>query len=66
VRRLALMKQRLVAVGLVGVLLLYSPVLSLVDQARLWLGVPVLYIYLFAVWGLLIAAMAWIAEGRGE
>jgi hypothetical protein len=66
VRRLALKKQRLVAVFLCGVLLLYSPVISLFDQARLWFGVPVLYLYVFAVWGVLIAVMAWITEGRGN
>jgi len=66
VRRLALMKQRLVAVFLCGVLLLYSPVISLFDQALLWFGVPVLYLYLFIVWGLLVAVMAWITEGWGN
>jgi hypothetical protein len=66
VRRLALKKQRLVAVFLCGVLLLYSPVISLFDQARLMFGVPVLYLYVFAVWGVLIAVMAWITEGRGN
>ncbi len=65
-RRLALKKQRLVAVFLCGVLLLYSPVISLFDQARLMFGVPVLYLYVFAVWGVLIAVMAWITEGRGN
>lgn len=65
-RRLALMKQRLVAVFLCGVLLLYSPVISLFDQALLWFGVPVLYLYLFIVWGLLVAVMAWITEGWGN
>jgi hypothetical protein len=63
VRRLALMKQRLIALFLCGVLLLYSPVISLFDQARLCLGVPVLYLYLFIVWGVLVAVMAWITEG---
>jgi hypothetical protein len=66
VRRSALMKQRLVAVFLCGVLLLYSPVISLFDQARLWFGVPVLYFYLFTVWGVLVAVMAWITEGWGN
>lgn len=65
-RRLALMKQRLVAVFLCGVLLLYSPVISLFDQDRLWFGVPVLYLYLFTVWGVLVAVMAWITEGWGN
>jgi hypothetical protein len=45
---------------------LYSPVISLFDQARLWLGVPILYLYLFTVWGLLVAVMAWITEGWGN
>jgi hypothetical protein len=63
---LALKKQRLVAVFLCGVLLLYSPVISLFDQARLLFGVPVLYLYVFTVWVVLIAVMAWITEGRGN
>lgn len=65
-RRLALMKQRLVAVFLCGLLLLYSPVISLFDQAHLWFGLPVLYLYLFTVWGVLVAVMAWITEGWGN
>jgi hypothetical protein len=59
------MKQRLVAVFLCGVLLLYSPVISLFDRASLCLDVPVLYLYLFTVWGVLVAVMAWITEGWG-
>lgn len=65
-RQSALMKQRLVAVFLGGVFLLYSPVISLFDQVRLWVGVPVLYLYLFTVWGILVALMAWITEGGGQ
>jgi hypothetical protein len=60
------MKQRLVAVFLCGVLFLYSPVISLFDQARLWFGLPVLYLYLFTVWGVLVAVMALITEGWGN
>jgi len=66
VRQSALMKQRLVAVFLCGVFLLYSPVISLFEQARLWFGVPVLYLYLFTVWGVLVAVMAWITERWGN
>lgn len=65
-RQSALMKQRLVAVFLGGVFLLYSPVISLFDQVRLWFGVPVLYLYLFTIWGVLVALMAWITEGWGQ
>ena len=60
------MKQRLVAVFLCGVLLLYSPVISLFDQHRLLFGVPVLYLYLFIVWIVLVAVMAWITERWGN
>ena len=63
-RRLALIKQRLIAVFLCGVLLLYSPIISLFDRASLWMGIPVLYLYLFSTWAILIAAMAWITEGQ--
>ena len=65
-RTLALMKQRLVTVCLCGVLLLYSPIITLFDRTSFWLGIPVLYIYLFTLWFFLIAAMAWITEGRNK
>jgi len=61
-RRLALIKQRLVAIFFCGVLLLYSPIISLFDQANLWFGIPVLYIYLFTIWAILIILMAWTTE----
>lgn len=60
------MKQQLVAVFLCGALLLYSPVISLFDQPRLLFGVPVLYLYLFIVWIVLVAVMAWITERLGN
>jgi len=59
-RQSTLSRQRLVAVFVIGVLLLFSPVLSLFDRAADWFGIPLLYLYLFGVWALLIAAMAWI------
>jgi len=62
VKRLALIKQRLVAVFLCGLLLLYSPIVSLFDRVGLWFGIPVLYVYLFAIWVILIVLMAWITE----
>ena len=60
------MKQRLVAVFLCGVLLLFSPVISLFDQPRLLFGVPILYLYLFTVWSVLVAVMALITERLGK
>jgi hypothetical protein len=56
--------QRLAALFLLGVLLLNYPLLHLfAGPARLW-GVPLLYIYVFAVWGLLIGLMAVVVEKR--
>ncbi|MCB1751539.1 MAG: hypothetical protein KDI74_07425 [Gammaproteobacteria bacterium] len=63
-RKTRLIRQRLVAVFLIGMLLLYSPLITLPDREELLFGLPVLYLYLFGVWCLLIAAMAWIVRGR--
>lgn len=65
-QRSELTRQRLAAVFLGGVLLLYSPLVALFDGRRDWLGVPVLYLYLFGVWTLFIAVTAWVVGGRGR
>jgi hypothetical protein len=49
-----LLRQRLTALFLTGVLLWFSPLVLRVEQAGSWLGIPLLYLYLFAVWALLI------------
>ena len=61
-----LTRQRLVVVFLAGLLLFYSPVLVLFDRPGEWLGVPLLYWYLFAAWAALIGATAWAVGGDGE
>jgi hypothetical protein len=54
--------QRLVALFLLGCLLFNFPLLSLfTGDTRIW-GIPLVYLYLFAAWGILIAAMALIIE----
>ena len=54
--------QRLIAVFLLGCLLLNYPLLYLFNlDARLF-GVPVLYVYVFLAWGVLIALTAVIVE----
>ena len=50
--------ERLVALALLGSLLFNYPLLSLFSAEGSVFGVPVLYAYLFASWGLLIALMA--------
>jgi hypothetical protein len=65
--RLTLIKQRrLIAAFLVGLLLFYSPLITLFDRPAEWLGIPVLYLYLFGGWAGLIGAMAWIVRGDEE
>jgi hypothetical protein len=53
----------LVAAFLLGCLLLTYPLLSLFDRSETVFGVPLLYLYLFIAWALLIAIMA-VAVGR--
>lgn len=60
--RRGLAGQRLVVVFLIGAMLYNYPVLSLFDRAALFLGVPVLFVYMFAVWAALVAIIAWISE----
>jgi hypothetical protein len=57
--------QRLVAVFLVAVLLFNYPVLSIFDRGEWIFGLPALYLFLFLAWGVVIAAITWIAE-RGS
>ncbi len=55
-------KERLVALVLLGVLLFNEPLLGLFDRLQLWLGIPLLYLYLFTAWGALILLAALILE----
>lgn len=58
--------QRLVALFLLGCLLFNYPLLSLfASEIRIW-GIPLIYVYLFAAWTVLIGAMALIVERRDQ
>lgn len=61
-----LTRQRLVGIFLTGLLLLYSPAMTLFDRAVEWGGIPVSYLYLFGVWLLLVifAAITVEADNR--
>ena len=50
--------KRLVALFLLGCVLLNFPILSLVNLETLVFGLPLLYVYIFSVWCLLIALTA--------
>ena len=56
--------QRLVAIVLLGALLFNYPVLSLFSKPGVWFGIPLLYLYIFAVWAFLIGLTAWAIERR--
>lgn len=58
--------QRLVALFVGGWLLFNFPLLGLWDRAVTWLGVPLFPAALFLLWGLLIAATAWLMERPGS
>jgi hypothetical protein len=60
--RRGLARQRLVAVFLTAALLFNYPVLFLFDRPEAFLGLPIFYVYIFVVWGAVIAVIAWIVE----
>lgn len=56
--------RRLVVIFLVGVVLLNYPLLALFSRGEMIAGIPLLYVYVFVTWGVLIAAMAVIVRQR--
>ena len=58
--------QRLVAVFLFGCLLFNYPLLYLFNIDQRLFGIPLLYVYMFAAWGLLIALTALVVERTTE
>lgn len=62
--RKSLAAQRLVGVFLIAALLFNYPVLSLFDRAEPFAGFPMLYLFTFVAWAVVIAAVAWIVERR--
>ena len=60
--RPGLTRERLLALFLLGMLLFLSPFLSIFNTPDRILGLPSLYLYLFASWTLLIALVAVVIE----
>jgi len=60
-----LKEQRLVALCMLGCVLFNYPVLAIFNVPAAFLGIPVLYAYIFAAWVLLIALMALAVEAGG-
>jgi hypothetical protein len=60
-----LLRQRLAVLFLAGLLLWFSPLVLRLEETGTWHGLPVLYLYLFGVWLLLILlAVLVLARGR--
>ena len=58
--------QRLIAIFLLGCLLLNYPLFSLFAGPAQLFGVPLLYLYVFFVWAVVIALMAMVVEQRSK
>lgn len=56
--------QRLAVVFVVGLLVFNYPLMSLASTDTTLFGIPVLYLYLFGSWALIVGTMAFIIERR--
>lgn len=56
--------QRLAALFLLGNVLFNYPLLALFNQPATVAGIPLLYVYVFGAWLLLIALLAFAVEKR--
>jgi hypothetical protein len=54
--------QRLTAIFMMGCVLLNYPILSLFGRPGDVAGIPLLFVYAFGAWIVLIALMAWVIE----
>ena len=59
-------RDRALILLILGVMLLLSPLASIFEVQGRVLGLPVIWLYIFAVWGLLIAGAAWLSSRLGE
>jgi hypothetical protein len=58
--------QRLAAVFLLGCVLFNYPLIALFNKPGEIADIPLLYLFLFGAWALLIVLMAWVIERRRE
>lgn len=56
--------QQLTALFFVGCLLFNFPLLSLFSKDGMLFGLPILYLYIFLIWFLLICLITAIIEGK--
>lgn len=56
---------RLAALFAMGLVALYSPLLGAFNQPGTLLGIPILPLYIFSVWGAVVMA-SWLLTRRNE
>jgi hypothetical protein len=64
--RPGLSQERLIGLFLLGVFLFAPPFLGVFNSPARVLGIPILYLYLFAAWTLLIVLVALVIESSEE
>jgi len=60
--RESIRNRRLVGVFLLGIVFFNYPVLSLFNLSHLVFGIPLLYLYMFFVWAVMIGLIAWVTK----
>lgn len=63
--RRSITSQRLILIFVIGCLLLNYPLLSIFNRSQLVGGVPILFLYVFAAWLLLIGLTAFVLRRKG-
>jgi hypothetical protein len=58
-------RARFVALFLLGIVAFNPPILAIFDADRLVLGLPLVYLYIFVAWAVLIALARLAAAERG-
>lgn len=58
--------ERLIVLLLLGGLAINYPLLALFSKSVFWLGIPLLYFYLFTGWALFIGGLAMILRKRNK
>lgn len=54
--------ERLVVILIIGVIALNYPLIFLFSKVRVLFGIPILYLYIFTIWSILIVCIALILE----
>ncbi len=58
--------RRLVGLFLIGCVLSNYPIISLFNLKRMFLGFPLLYLYMFSIWGGMVLLIFWITRSSSE